>query len=65
MPAGIPTATFAIGKAGAINSALFAIAMLATENKELAQKLADFRNTQRETVEAGELPQMGELNQAE
>ncbi len=62
MPAGIPTATFAIGKAGAINAALFAVAMLATNNSELAQKLAAFREKQRATVEAGELPQMGELS---
>lgn len=61
MPAGIPTATFAIGKAGAINAALFAVAMLATNDSGLAQKLADFREKQRATVEAGSLPQMGEL----
>lgn len=61
MPAGIPTATFAIGKAGAINSALFAVAMLATENAELAAKLAAFRESQRQKVQSGELPQMGEL----
>ena len=64
MPAGIPTATFAIGKAGAINSALFAIAMLATNDPELAQKLNDFREAQRAKVEAGELPQMGELSES-
>ena len=62
MPAGIPTATFAIGKAGAINAALFAVAMLATNDAELAEKLAAFREKQRTTVEAGELPQMGELS---
>jgi 5-(carboxyamino)imidazole ribonucleotide mutase len=38
MPAGIPTATFAIGKAGAVNAALFAVAMLANESPELAGK---------------------------
>jgi len=61
MPAGIPTATFAIGKAGAINAALFAVAQLATEDEELREKLNAFRETQREKVESGELPQMGEL----
>lgn len=61
MPAGIPTATFAIGKAGAKNAALFAVAMLANEDPELAAKLAEFRATQRAKVEGGTLPQMGEL----
>jgi 5-(carboxyamino)imidazole ribonucleotide mutase len=46
MPAGIPTATFAIGKAGATNAALFAIAMLANENPELAAQLKAFRQRQ-------------------
>ena len=63
MPAGIPTATFAIGKAGAINAGLFAVAMLAaTGDKELARKLAAFREDQRQKVEAGSLPQMPDLN---
>lgn len=62
MPAGIPTATFAIGKAGAINAALFAVATLAIEDAELAEKLVAFRENQRLKVEAGELPQMGELD---
>ena len=56
MPAGIPTATFAIGKAGAVNAALFAIAMLATKDEALAQKLAEFRKKQTETVKAASLP---------
>ena len=56
MPAGIPTATFAIGKAGSINAALFAISILANENPELARKLAEFRSRQSATVKAAELP---------
>lgn len=57
MPAGIPTATFAIGKAGAINSALFAVAMFAaTGDAELAEKLREFRANQRKTIEASALP---------
>ncbi len=56
MPAGIPTATFAIGKAGSINAALFAVAMLATENADLAAKLAAFRASQTDTVKAAKLP---------
>ena len=59
MPAGIPTATFAIGKAGAINAALFAVAMLASGGDEdLVEKLATFRENQRTKIEADTLPQM-------
>ena len=56
MPAGIPVATFAIGEAGATNAALFAISLLANEDKELAKKLADFRETQRQTAMNMSLP---------
>lgn len=48
MPKGVPVATFAIGEAGAANAALFAVAMLATQNDELAAQLAEFRETQRQ-----------------
>ncbi|AEU37924.1 5-(carboxyamino)imidazole ribonucleotide mutase [Granulicella mallensis] len=50
MPAGIPVATFAIGPAGAKNAALFAVAVLALEDKALAAKLEKFRSTQTKTV---------------
>ncbi len=50
MPKGIPVATFAIGKAGAINAALFAVSLLANNDSELARRLTDFRDRQRETV---------------
>ena len=56
MPKGIPVATFAIGEAGAANAALFAIAMIANHNPELAAKLNAFRETQKQTVLAMELP---------
>lgn len=56
MPAGIPTATFAIGKAGAINAALFAVAQLATTDAALAAKLSDFRAKQTQTVLDADLP---------
>ena len=57
MPAGVPTATFAVGDAGATNAALFAISMLATNgDKALLQKLKDFRTQQREKIEASMLP---------
>ncbi|HQO29387.1 MAG TPA: 5-(carboxyamino)imidazole ribonucleotide mutase, partial [Accumulibacter sp.] len=46
MPKGIPVATFAIGEAGAANAALFAVAMLAIHDGELAQRLTDFRRAQ-------------------
>lgn len=56
MPKGIPVATFAIGEAGAANAGLFAVAMLAHEFPEVAAKLADFRQRQKETVLAMTLP---------
>ena len=56
MPKGIPVATFAIGEAGAANAALFAIAMLATNNAELTRKLQEFRANQTQTARAMDLP---------
>ncbi len=50
MPGGIPVATFAIGNAGALNAGLFAIAMLANSNPDLAAKLQAFRQRQTEKV---------------
>ena len=44
MPAGVPVATFAIGKAGAINSALFAIGILSRQYPEILKKLISYRN---------------------
>lgn len=58
MPAGIPTATFAIGKAGATNAGLFAVAMLAVEDEALAAKLAEFRKNQTAKVAAAKLPEL-------
>ena len=56
MPAGVPTATFAIGEAGATNAALFAISMLAANgNETLAEKLKTFRAEQAEKIESTEL----------
>ena len=43
MPAGVPVATLAIGKAGAINSALFAIAILASTHPEIKARLKKYR----------------------
>ena len=50
MPAGIPVGTLAIGKAGAINAALLATAMLASTDQALAGRLADWRARQTEAV---------------
>jgi 5-(carboxyamino)imidazole ribonucleotide mutase len=50
MPKGIPVATFAVGKAGAGNAALFAAAILASKRAELAQKLSDWRKAQAEKL---------------
>ena len=46
MPKGIPVATFAIGNAGAANAALFAVALLASTDAALADKLQAFRAAQ-------------------
>jgi 5-(carboxyamino)imidazole ribonucleotide mutase len=62
MPAGIPTATFAIGRAGAVNAALFAVAMLANESPELAGKLADFRKNQTASVKSAVLPSLDPID---
>ncbi|MFN0130676.1 MAG: 5-(carboxyamino)imidazole ribonucleotide mutase [Verrucomicrobiales bacterium] len=50
MPGGVPVATFAIGKPGAINAALFAVALLAVENPALRARLHAFRERQSATV---------------
>jgi 5-(carboxyamino)imidazole ribonucleotide mutase len=50
MPAGIPVGTLAIGKAGAINAALLAAAILARQKPQIAKKLRDFRRQQTSTV---------------
>lgn len=50
MPAGIPVGCMAIGKAGAINAALLAAAILATTDPEIAQSLEAFRDKQTSDV---------------
>ncbi len=62
MPGGIPTATFAIGKPGAINAALFAVAMLANHDQDLARKLAAFRDKQSAAVMAAKLPPLDPID---
>ena len=60
MPKGVPVATFAIGEAGAANAALFAVSLLANHDAALAQKLADFRARQTQTVLDMTLPAVSE-----
>jgi 5-(carboxyamino)imidazole ribonucleotide mutase len=50
MPAGIPVGTLAIGKAGAINAALLASAVLALHDEALAKRLVEWRKNQTESV---------------
>lgn len=56
MPKGIPVATFAIGEAGAANAALAVIAMLATTDDALAEKLEAFRAKQSQVARDMHLP---------
>jgi len=57
MPGGIPVGTLAIGKPGATNAALLAVAILANQRPELRQKLRTFREEQAAKVLAETLPQ--------
>jgi 5-(carboxyamino)imidazole ribonucleotide mutase len=50
MPAGVPVGTLAIGKSGAINAALLATSILATDNDDLRHALETFRQTQTQAV---------------
>jgi 5-(carboxyamino)imidazole ribonucleotide mutase len=50
MPAGIPVGTLAIGRAGAVNAALLAAAVLALSDAALAQRLDEFRQAQSDKV---------------
>ena len=56
MPKGVPVAAFAIGAAGAANAALFAVALLASHDTALRQKLHDFRAAQTEAARSMTLP---------
>ncbi len=56
MPGGIPVATFAIGRAGTVNAALFAIAILAGSRPELREKLKAYRQEQQAKILAETLP---------
>ena len=55
MPPGIPVGTVAIGKPGAINAALYAVAMMAVNDSNLSEKLKSYRKEQAEKVLAADL----------
>jgi 5-(carboxyamino)imidazole ribonucleotide mutase len=55
MPAGIPVGTLAIGKAGAINAALMAVAILGGTDAKLLEKLRAYRQNQTDKVRAEKL----------
>src|SRR5580765_5297464 len=55
MPAGIPVGTLAIGRAGATNAALLAIAILANARPELKKKLREFRAEQEKKIKETKL----------
>lgn len=57
MPAGVPVLTLAIGRAGAVNAALSAGAILALEDQKLGKRLTEFRESQTKTVLAMRLPE--------
>jgi 5-(carboxyamino)imidazole ribonucleotide mutase len=56
MPAGVPVGTLAIGKAGAANAALLAVAILANSRPQLREKLKHYRQNQTDRVMTEQLP---------
>ena len=60
MPGGIPVASFAIGKSGAVNAAIFAASILAGENPAILSNLEAFRRAQTEAVLAATDPRTPE-----
>ncbi len=56
MPGGIPVGTLAIGRAGAVNAALLAVAILGLQRPELRQRLREFRAEQARKILAESLP---------
>ncbi len=61
MPAGVPVGTLAVGKAGAINAALLAAAILANNNKEVCERLEQYRAQQTQKVLDNNKPQLESL----
>ncbi len=56
MPAGVPVATFAIGRAGAVNAAILAASILAGSDPDLAERVRAFRDAQTSAVLANPIP---------
>ena len=56
MPGGVPVATFAVGKAGAINAALFAASLLAQSDAKTKRAWEKFRATQTKKILKAKLP---------
>jgi 5-(carboxyamino)imidazole ribonucleotide mutase len=56
MPGGVPVGTLAIGRAGAVNAAIFAVSILAASRPELRDKLREYRKEQTEKVLSSRLP---------
>jgi 5-(carboxyamino)imidazole ribonucleotide mutase len=52
MPRGVPVATFAIGKAGAVNAAIFAASIISLSDDSVRQRLVEFREKQAATVQS-------------
>jgi phosphoribosylaminoimidazole carboxylase PurE protein len=52
MPGGVPVATMAVGKAGAVNAAIYAAEIIATSNKAMAKKLVTFKQELERSVVA-------------
>jgi 5-(carboxyamino)imidazole ribonucleotide mutase len=59
MPGGVPVASLAIGKPGAVNAALFAVAILSLQDPAVAERYAKWRKSQAESVRAQVLPPVG------
>jgi 5-(carboxyamino)imidazole ribonucleotide mutase len=56
MPGGVPVATFAIGKAGAVNAALFAASILSQADTDIAQALENYKTNQTQQILAASVP---------
>jgi 5-(carboxyamino)imidazole ribonucleotide mutase len=59
MPGGVPVGTLAIGKAGAVNAALLAVAILSRSDPGLRERYASWREARAELVRQAELPPRG------
>ena len=59
MPAGVPVGTLAIGRAGAVNAGLLAVAILSNSRPELRERLRQFRAEQTDAVMRDRLPGAG------